>query len=75
MTMAFVMITALLGQREAVLDRVEEIEFVTEAHMLDQEYDIVAVVKTEEDADFPRTLLRIRTTEGVSDIIFLQTLE
>jgi nitrate reductase NapAB chaperone NapD len=73
--MAFVMINALPDQKNAVLGKVKEIEFVTEAHMLDQEYDVVAVVKTEEDEDFPRTLLRIRTTEGVSDVIFLQTLE
>jgi nitrate reductase NapAB chaperone NapD len=73
--MAFVMINTVPGQRETVLDTVKKIDFVTEAHLLDKEYDIVAVVKTEADADFPQTLLRIRTTEGASDVIFLQTLE
>jgi len=75
MTMAFVMINTVPGKRETVLDRVKEIDFVTEAHLLDREYDAVAVIKTETDADFPRTLLRIRTTKDVSSIIFLQTIE
>jgi nitrate reductase NapAB chaperone NapD len=75
MTMAFVMINTAPDQREIVLDRVKEIEFVTEAYLLDREYDVVAVIKTETDADFPQTLLRIRTTKGVSSILFLQTIE
>jgi nitrate reductase NapAB chaperone NapD len=75
MTMAFVMINTAPDQREIVLDRVKEIEFVTEAYLLDREYDVVAVIKTDADADFPQTLLRIRTTKGVSSILFLQTIE
>jgi nitrate reductase NapAB chaperone NapD len=75
MTMAFVMINTVPDQREHVLDRVKEIEFVTEAYLLDREYDVVAVIKTETDADFPRTLLRIRTMKDVSSILFLQTIE
>jgi nitrate reductase NapAB chaperone NapD len=75
MTMAFVMINTVPDQRETVLDRVKEIEFVTEAYLLDREYDVVAVIKTETDADFPRTLLRIRTVKGISSILFLQTIE
>ena len=73
--MAFVMINTIPGQRETVLDAVKKIDFVTEAHLLDQKYDVVAVVKTEKDADFPQTLLRIRTTEGIASVIFLQTME
>ena len=75
MTMAFVMINTVPDQREIVLDRVKEIEFVKEAYLLDREYDVVAVIKTETDADFPRTLLRIRTVKDVSSILFLQTIE
>ena len=75
MTVAFVMINTAPNQRETVLDRVKEIEFVTEAYLLDREYDVVAVIKTETDADFPRTLLRIRTMKDVSSILFLQTIE
>jgi nitrate reductase NapAB chaperone NapD len=75
MTVAFVMINTAPDQREIVLDRVKEIEFVTEAYLLDREYDVVAVIKTDADADFPQTLLRIRTTKGVSSILFLQTIE
>jgi nitrate reductase NapAB chaperone NapD len=75
MTVAFVMINTVPDQRETVLDRVKEIEFVKEAYLLDREYDAVAVIKTETDADFPQTLLRIRTTKGVSSILFLQTIE
>jgi nitrate reductase NapAB chaperone NapD len=75
MTMAFVMINTVPDQREIVLDRVKEIEFVTEAYLLDREYDVVAVIKTDADADFPQTLLRIRTTKGISSILFLQTIE
>jgi len=73
--MAFVMINTAPDKREAVLKRVKEIEFVKEAYLLDREYDAVAVIKTETDADFPRTLLRIRTTEDVSSVLFLQTIE
>jgi len=73
--MAFVMINTIPGQRETVLDAVKKIDFVTEAHLLDQKYDVVAVVKTEKDADFPQTLLRIRTTDGIESVIFLQTME
>jgi nitrate reductase NapAB chaperone NapD len=75
MTVAFVMINTVPDQREIVLDRVKEIEFVKEAYLLDREYDVVAVIKTETDADFSQTLLRIRTTKGVSSILFLQTIE
>jgi nitrate reductase NapAB chaperone NapD len=75
MTMAFVMINAVPDQRETVLDRVKQIEFVKEAYLLDREYDVVAVIKTETDADFPRTLLRIRTVKGISSILFLQTIK
>jgi nitrate reductase NapAB chaperone NapD len=75
MTVAFVMINTAPNQRETVLDRVKEIEFVTEAYLLDREYDVVAVIKTDADADFPQTLLRIRTTQGVSAILFLQAIE
>jgi nitrate reductase NapAB chaperone NapD len=75
MTVAFVMINTAPDQREIVLDRVKEIEFVTEAYLLDREYDVVAVIKTDADADFPQTLLRIRTTQGVSAILFLQAIE
>jgi nitrate reductase NapAB chaperone NapD len=75
MTVAFVMINTVPDQREHVLDRVKEIEFVKEAYLLDREYDVVAVIKTDADADFPQTLLRIRTTQGVSAILFLQAIE
>jgi nitrate reductase NapAB chaperone NapD len=75
MTVAFVMINTAPNQRETVLDRVKEIEFVKEAYLLDREYDVVAVIKTDADADFPQTLLRIRTTQGVSAILFLQAIE
>ena len=74
MTMAFVMINTVPGQIVPVLKRVKEIEFVEEAHMLDREYDIIAVIKTETDKDFTQTLLNIRTTKDVSAVIFLQTL-
>jgi nitrate reductase NapAB chaperone NapD len=75
MTVAFVMINTVPDQREIVLDRVKEIEFVKEAYLLDREYDVVAVIKTETDADFSQTLLRIRTVKGISSILFLQTIE
>jgi hypothetical protein len=74
MPMAFVMINTAQDQIVPVLERVKEIEFVEEAHMLNQEYDIIAVIKTETDKDFTLTLLNIRTTKDVSDVIFLQTL-
>jgi nitrate reductase NapAB chaperone NapD len=75
MTMAFVMINTAPDQTVPVLERVKDIEFVKEAHMLDREYDIVAVIKTDTDKDFTQTLLNIRTTKDVSDIIFLQTIK
>ncbi len=72
--MAFVMIDAVPDQIGPVLERVKEIEFVKEAHMLDGDYDIVAVIKTETEKDFTQTLLNIRTVKDVSSIIFLQTI-
>jgi hypothetical protein len=74
MPMAFVMINTAPDQVVPVLERIKEIEFVKEAHMLNREYDIIAVIKTETDKDFTLTLLNIRTTKDVSDVIFLQTL-
>jgi nitrate reductase NapAB chaperone NapD len=74
MPMAFVMINALPNQTGLVLEKVKEIKFVDEAHMLDGEYDIVAVIKTETEKDFTQTLLNIRTVENVSSLIFLETI-
>ena len=74
MHMAFVMINTVPDQIVPVLERVKKIEFVKEAHMLNGEYDIIAVIKTETDKDFTRTLLSIRTVKDVSSVIFLQTI-
>ena len=68
------MINTAPDQSVPVLKRVKEIEFVKEAHMLNREYVIIAVIKTETDKDFTQTLLNIRTTKDVSYVIFLQTL-
>jgi DNA-binding Lrp family transcriptional regulator len=75
MTMAFVMINTVPDQMRLVLERVKEIEFVKEAYLLDREYDVVAVIKTETEKDFTRTLLHIRTVKDVSSILFLQTIK
>jgi DNA-binding Lrp family transcriptional regulator len=75
MTMAFVMINTLPKQTEPVLEKIKGIKFVKEAHLLDGDYDLVAVIKTQKEEDFPRTLGRIRTVKGISTIIFLQTIE
>jgi len=72
--MAFVMINTVPDQIVPVLERVKEIEFVKEAHMLNGEYDIIALIKTETEKDFTRTLLSIRTVKDVSSIIFLQNI-
>jgi len=74
MPMAFVMINTVPDQIVPVLERVKEIEFVKEAHMLNGEYDIIALIKTETEKDFTRTLLSIRTVKDVSSIIFLQNI-
>jgi DNA-binding Lrp family transcriptional regulator len=74
MPMAFVMINTVPNQIGPVLERVKEIEFVKEVYMLDGDYDIVAVIKTETEKDFTQTLLNIRTVKDVSSIIFLQTI-
>jgi DNA-binding Lrp family transcriptional regulator len=75
MTMAFVMINTLPDQTEPVLEKVKGIKFVKEAHMLDGDYNLVAVIKTETDADFHRTLGHIRKVKGISSIIFLETMK
>jgi DNA-binding Lrp family transcriptional regulator len=74
MPMAFVMINAVPDKTGPVLEKVKEIKFVKEAHMLDGDYEIVAVIKTETEKDFTQTLLNIRTVKDVSSIIFLQTI-
>jgi DNA-binding Lrp family transcriptional regulator len=74
MPMAFVMINAVPDKTGPVLEKVKEIKFVKEAHMLDGDYDIVAVIKTETEKDFTQSLLNIRTVKDVASIIFLQTL-
>jgi len=74
MPMAFVMINTVPNQIVPVLERVKEIEFVKEAYMLNGEYDIIALIKTETEKDFTRTLSSIRTVKDVSSIIFLQNI-
>jgi len=75
MPMAYVMINTAPDQKGPVLERVKEIEFVEEAYLLDGDYEVIAVIKTETEADFTRTLLNIRTVKDVSSILFLQTIE
>ena len=73
--MAFVMINTLPDQTEPVLEKVKGIKFVKEAHMLDGDYNLIAVIKTETEADFHRTLGHIRKVKGISFIIFLETMK
>jgi hypothetical protein len=42
--------------------------------MLDGDYNLIAVIKTETEADFPLTLGHIRKVKGISSIIFLETI-
>ena len=68
MVHAFIMVKTAAGTSEALVDAIDAVDQVTEAHIVAGNYDIIAEVEVDEVYEILQTVAsQVRGFDGVSD--------